>query len=115
LLAITLSVIPAAAQRGGRGGPPAPPMPSSDPQFRFMGPAVGNRIASAAGIPGDPTTYYAGAASGGVWKSTDSGKTFAPVFDGQPVMAIGALAVARRIIASCGPAPAKRGPSATAT
>jgi hypothetical protein len=87
-------------------------MPSSDPQFRFMGPAVGNRIASAAGIPGDPTTYYAGAASGGVWKSTDSGKTFAPVFDGQPVMAIGALA---RIITLSGPAPAKRGPSATAT
>ena len=38
-----------------------------------MGPAVGNRISAAAGIPGDPTTYYAGAASGGVWKSTDSG------------------------------------------
>ena len=70
-------------------------MPSSDPQFRFMGPAVGNRISAAAGIPGDPTTYYAGAASGGVWKSTDSGKSFVPVFDGQPVMAIGSLAVAR--------------------
>lgn len=70
-------------------------MPSSNPQFRFMGPAVGNRISAAAGIPGDPTVYYAGAASGGVWKSTDSGRTFAPVFDGQPVMAIGSLAVAR--------------------
>ena len=95
LVAATLSAVPAAAQRGGRGGLAAPPMPSSDPQFRFMGPAVGNRISAAAGIPGDPTTYYAGAASGGVWKSTDSGKTFSPVFDGQPVMAIGALAVAR--------------------
>ena len=70
-------------------------MPSSDPQFKFMGPAAGNRISAAAGIPGDPTIYYAGAASGGVWKSTDSGRTFAPVFDFQPVMAIGALAVAR--------------------
>jgi hypothetical protein len=95
LLAIALSIMPAAAQRGGRGGLPAAPMPSSDPQFRFMGPAVGNRISAAAGIPGDPTTYYAGAASGGVWKSTDSGKSFVPVFDGQPVMAIGSLAVAR--------------------
>ena len=63
-------------------------------RFRFMGPSIGNRIASVAGVPGDPTTYYAGAASGGVWKSTDSGATFAPIFDGQRVMAIGALAVA---------------------
>jgi photosystem II stability/assembly factor-like uncharacterized protein len=63
-------------------------------RFRFMGPAVGNRIASVAGVPGDPTTYYVGAASGGVWKSTDSGVSFSPVFDSQPVMAIGALAVA---------------------
>src|SRR5579884_3467796 len=93
--AISLSVIPAAAQRGGRGGLPAPPMPSADPQFKFMGPAVGNRISAAAGIPGDPTTYYAGAASGGVWKSTDSGRTFVPMFDSEPVQAIGSLAVAQ--------------------
>jgi len=95
LAATVLSVTPASAQRGGRGGLPAPPMPSSDPQFRFMGPAVGNRIASASGVPGDPAIYYAGAASGGVWKSTDSGKTFVPVFDAEPVMAIGALAVSQ--------------------
>ncbi len=42
-------------------------------RFRFVGPRTGNRIASVAGIPGDPSTYYAGAASGGVWKSTDGG------------------------------------------
>jgi len=42
-------------------------------RFRFVGPRVGNRIAAIAGVPGDPSTYYAGAASGGVWKSTDGG------------------------------------------
>ena len=62
--------------------------------FRFMGPAVGNRVASVAGVPGDPKTIYAGAASGGVWKSTDGGGRFVPIFDKQPVQAIGALAVA---------------------
>ena len=63
-------------------------------RFRFVGPKVGNRIASVTGIPGDPSTYYAGAASGGVWKSTDGGNRFVPVFDKQPAAAIGALAVA---------------------
>ncbi len=62
--------------------------------FRFVGPRVGNRVASIAGIPGDPSTYYAGAASGGVWKSTDGGNRWDPIFDKEPAAAIGALAVA---------------------
>ena len=95
LLGVALTLAPAAAQRGGRGGGAAASLPSTNPQFRFMGPAVGNRISAAAGVPGDPTVYYAGAASGGVWKSSDSGKSFVPVFDAEPVQAIGALAVAR--------------------
>jgi photosystem II stability/assembly factor-like uncharacterized protein len=66
----------------------------SDFKFRFVGPKVGNRIAAVAGIPGDPSVYYAGAASGGVWKSVDGGNLWAPVFDKQSVAAIGALAVA---------------------
>lgn len=60
--------------------------------FRHIGP-VGNRIASVAGIPGDPLTYYVGAASGGVWKTTDGGVTWAPIFDDQPSHSAGALAV----------------------
>jgi photosystem II stability/assembly factor-like uncharacterized protein len=63
-------------------------------RFRYMGPASSGRIAAVAGVPGDKTTYYAGAASGGIWKTTDGGQTFEPIFDNQPVQAIGALAVA---------------------
>jgi photosystem II stability/assembly factor-like uncharacterized protein len=71
------------------------PLPSGDtPRFRYMGPESSGRIAAVAGVPGDALTYYAGAASGGVWKTTDGAKTFEPVFDDQRVQAIGALALA---------------------
>jgi len=63
-------------------------------RFRYMGPESAGRISAVVGVPGDTSTYYAGAASGGVWKTTDGAKTFEPVFDGQPVQAIGALALA---------------------
>src|SRR5260221_5533366 len=62
-------------------------------RFRFVGPRVGNRIAAVAGIPGDPSTYYAGAASGGVWKSIDGGNRWTPIFDKQPAAAIGSLGI----------------------
>ncbi|MEM1401868.1 MAG: sialidase [Pseudomonadota bacterium] len=62
-------------------------------KFRHIGP-VGNRLISVTGIPGDPLTYYVGAASGGIWKSTDGGLNWKPVFDGERVHSIGALALA---------------------
>nr|NIM51365.1 hypothetical protein [Gemmatimonadales bacterium] len=55
--------------------------------YRHIGP-VGNRVSAVVGVPGDPMTYYAGAASGGVWKTTDAGLTWEPVFDDQPVHSI---------------------------
>src|SRR6185437_13866133 len=88
VLCACMASLPLYAQRGRFGRGP------QGFRFRFLGPQVGNRIASVAGIPGDPTTYYAGAASGGVWKSTDGGDRFTPIFDSQAVAAIGALAVA---------------------
>jgi len=81
------------AQR--QGGAPEGDQPLEPLRFRYIGPASAGRIASVAGIPGDQKTYYAGAASGGVWKTTDGGQTFEPVFDDQPAQAIGALAVAQ--------------------
>lgn len=62
--------------------------------FRFLGPIVGNRVSAFAGIPGNTSTYYAGAASGGVWKSTDGGNDWYPIFDHESVAAIGSIAVA---------------------
>ena len=71
------------------------PDPSSYSQlrWRYIGP-VGNRTAAVAGVPGDPNVYYSGAASGGIWKTTDAGIHWQPIFDGQDVQSIGALAVA---------------------
>jgi photosystem II stability/assembly factor-like uncharacterized protein len=78
----------------GRLALAADPDHESDFKFRFVGPKVGNRIAAVAGIAGDPSTYYAGAASGGVFKSVDGGNRWEPIFDKQSAAAIGALAVA---------------------
>jgi len=62
-------------------------------RYRYIGP-VGNRVIAAASVPGDPLTYYAGAASGGIFKSTDGGVHWDPIFDAQPVSSIGSLAIA---------------------
>ena len=62
--------------------------------YRLIGPFRGGRSLTAAGIPGDPTTYYFGATGGGVWKSTDGAMTWSPVFDKEGSGSIGSLAVA---------------------
>jgi photosystem II stability/assembly factor-like uncharacterized protein len=62
-------------------------------RYRHIGP-VGNRVTSVVGIPGDPHVYYAGAASGGIWKTEDGGIRWRPIFDKEEVQSIGALAVA---------------------
>ena len=61
--------------------------------FRYIGP-VGNRVSAVAGVSGNPWVYYAGSASGGIFKTTDGGATWQPIFDDQPVSSIGSLAVA---------------------
>lgn len=65
----------------------------ADVPLRHIGP-IGNRVVAVAGVPGDPLTIYAGAASGGIFASRDGGTTWAPIFDDTPAASIGALAVA---------------------
>ena len=101
LLTALVGIRSAEAQR--RAPPAAAPAPAATPgldstawtalRWRHIGPE-GNRVSSVAGVAGDPFTYYAGAASGGLWKTVDGGIHWMPIFDDQPVSSIGSLAVA---------------------
>ena len=62
--------------------------------FRSIGPAAySGRISDLAVNPENPSEYYVGVASGGLWKTTNHGTTFKPIFDDQPVFSIGCLAM----------------------
>jgi photosystem II stability/assembly factor-like uncharacterized protein len=96
ILSLVIASPPAVfAQRGGGRGGPQTTQPVGEPRFEYVGPMSSGRIAAAAAVAGKPGVYYAGAASGGVWKSSDGGATWKPTFDDQPSQAIGALAVAQ--------------------
>ncbi len=63
-------------------------------RWRLVGPFRGGRAETAVGVPGNPDVYYFGAVAGGVWKTTNGGITWKPIFDHEPVSSIGAIAVA---------------------
>src|ERR1700675_2401832 len=90
LVAALLLVLPLAAQTvAGTGAPQL----FSDMKWRLIGPFRGGRAVAVGGVPGAGTTFYFGAVDGGVWKTTDAGTVWQPVFDHQPVASIGALEV----------------------
>ncbi|WP_199268698.1 WD40/YVTN/BNR-like repeat-containing protein [Cognatiluteimonas profundi] len=65
-----------------------------DLHWRLLGPFRGGRVLAVAGVPGQPRHFYFGAVNGGVWETHDAGRSWQPIFDEQPVGAIGAIAVA---------------------
>ena len=63
-------------------------------RWRCIGPFRGGRTVAASGVPGKPNQFNIAANNGGVWESTDYGRTWNPIFDGQDTGSVGALAVA---------------------
>jgi len=94
--ATTQTAQPAAAANDAAAGESSKPEEKvfKGMKYRLIGPFRGGRSLTAAGIPGDLTTYYFGATGGGVWKSTDGALTWSPVFDKEGTSSIGSIAVA---------------------
>jgi len=65
-----------------------------DLRWRSIGPPRSGYVSAPAGVPGDATTYYVGLPEGGVWKTTNGGTTWKPIFDDVHVASIGAVSVA---------------------
>ena len=64
-------------------------------EWRNIGPTImGGRVSDLAVVESDPSTFYVGTATGGVWKTVNHGTTFEPVFDDQPTISVGDVTVA---------------------
>ena len=74
---------------------PVPPETFSDLKWRLVGPLRAGWGTCASGVPGEPETFYFGAADGGVWKTTDAGRTWKPLFQDQDSASIGDLGIAQ--------------------
>jgi len=95
LLAVALGAQNSFAQNGGT--PPKSPIEEafSRLEWRSIGPAnMGGRIADVEGVPGDPNIVYVASASGGLWKTTNGGVTWKPIFERQGTMSLGDIALA---------------------
>jgi photosystem II stability/assembly factor-like uncharacterized protein len=96
LLALPLALLPHLVQAASpdKKTPHRGPEELAGVEYRLVGPPAGGRVSRVAGVPGDPLVAYAATASGGVWKTTDGGIRWEPIFDDQPVSSIGSVAVA---------------------
>ena len=96
LIFLFLVSIPMHAQQPG-GSASASPIDSKSyagMKWRLIGPFRGGRVLTVTGVPSQPNTYYFGAVAGGVWKTTDGGVSWDPLFEKQTTSSIGSMAVA---------------------
>ncbi|MCB0524869.1 MAG: DUF1080 domain-containing protein [Lewinellaceae bacterium] len=91
-LLITSTILP--SQTSLAGGCATCPDVFSALKWRCIGPHRGGRTVGASGVPQQPGTFYMGVNNGGVWKTTDYGRVWEPIFDDQPTGSIGDVAVA---------------------
>src|SRR3989454_9849661 len=73
---------------------PATGMFAAEMRWRPIGPFRGGRTKAITGVAAQPNVFYIGAVNGGVWKTSDFGRTWTPIFDDQPTGSIGSIAVA---------------------
>src|SRR5438876_174158 len=95
---IGLAVVLAAATLGAAADdtlvPHVDPALFQDLHWRLIGPFRGGRVLAVVGVPGEREHFYFGSVNGGVWETIDAGRTWQPIFDGQPIGTIGAIALA---------------------
>src|ERR1700691_59912 len=91
-LAGSALLVTAAAASAAPQSPP-PPVYSAM-HWREIRPPRAGRARALAGVPSQPNVFYIGFDDGGVWRSTDYGSTWVPLFDNEPTGAIGAIGVA---------------------
>ncbi|WP_190810567.1 glycosyl hydrolase [Flagellimonas sp. S3867] len=97
LVALCLLVIPVQSQRKQKNQtvPEYPEELYSSLEYRLVGPFRGGRSAAVTGVPGEPNLFYFGATGGGVWKTTNGGRTWENISDGYFGGSIGAVEVAK--------------------
>jgi photosystem II stability/assembly factor-like uncharacterized protein len=89
-----LAIAVLAASAAAAAAQSAPPDVTSAMHWRSIGPTRAGRARALAGVPSQPNVFYIGFDNGGVWRSTDYGSTWEPLFDREPTGSIGAIAVA---------------------